>query len=96
MEDDSDDDDEEEEVDSEDEWEAANGYRADNNVFRFVDPELEEERDEEDDGDDEEEDATHQAWIRRQFQRIHVLRALARQQDNDEDIVDVHIGPYFP
>ena len=86
---------EEEEIDSEDEWEAANGYRADNNVFRFVDPELEEEAEEEEEEEDEE-SATHQAWIRRQFQRIHVLRALARQQDNDEDIVDVHIGPYFP
>lgn len=53
MEDDSD---EELDSDEEDDWEAANGYRADNNVFRFVDPELEEENEGEAANSDEDEE----------------------------------------
>lgn len=93
--DDDDDYDDEEEVDEDDEdwdsddaWEAANGYRADHNVFRFVDPEQEMDEEEE---QANEEEAHQEAQRQRSFLRIHVLRALARQQDDDEDVVDMNL-----
>jgi len=65
-----------------------NGYRADHQVFRFVDPDHEEEEAENDD-DDDEEGTARQAWIQRQIARIHVLRALAREQDDDDNIAEI-------
>lgn len=73
------DEDEESDNESEEEWEDGDGYNADSTVFRYRD-----------DSDDEEEEGdggqdhlrNRQAWIRRQFARIHVLQALAALEDN--------------
>jgi type II secretory pathway pseudopilin PulG len=75
--------DEDDDDDDDPAWEHANGYRADHNVFRFVDPDVEQEAEDQDnDADNDQGDvALRHAWIRRQFDRIHVLRALARDQD---------------
>mmetsp|Transcript_17026 Transcript_17026/g.28274 ORF Transcript_17026/g.28274 Transcript_17026/m.28274 type:complete len:470 (-) Transcript_17026:96-1505(-) len=76
IEDDDDDDDEDEDDDDED-WEDNDGYNADSTIFRYRDDSEDEE---EDDGQDHL--RNRQAWIRRQFARIHVLQALAAVDDN--------------
>ena len=84
IDDDEGEDDDDDEGSNESAWERANGYRADNTVFRYRD--LSEG---EDDEEDDEEAATtqRQAWFRRHFARIHILRALhdgRMVEDNEE------------
>jgi hypothetical protein len=76
-EDDEDDLDDDGNESDESEWERANGYRADNTVFTYRDVSS----DEESEGDEARTAAERQAWFRRHFARIHILRALARGND---------------
>ena len=79
------DDENEDNSDSEEsEWEA--GYRADTHVFAFRDVSSSEESDADSDEDPEAAAVERQAWFRRHFARIHILRALA-QADNGNDAV---------
>lgn len=64
-------------------WE--NGYRADTHVFAFRDVSSDEDSEGESDEDPEAAAAERQAWFRRHFARIHILRALARAGDDNDD-----------
>ena len=84
------DDEEAEEVSDSDEsaWERQHGYRADANVFMYRDVSSG------DDDSEEEEDpqagaVERQAWFRRHFARIHVLRALAQAEQEDDVVMHV-------
>lgn len=88
---------EEEEEDSDDDaseqseeiaWERAHGYRADGSFFHFQDYSSDDEEEEEDDADRR--NHMHQqrgraSWLRQQFSRIHVLRALNHAGLDDPD-----------
>jgi len=90
-EDEEDEQDEEDEGDASDEseWERQQGYRADNTTFAF--------RDVSSDEDDDEEQAARaaaerQAWFRRHFARVHILRGLAQGEGDADVAVDMAVG----
>jgi hypothetical protein len=74
--------------DDESEWERQNGYRADNFNFNFRDVSSDEDE-EEDDGAGNAA-AERQAWFRRHFARVHILRGLA--QGEQDVVVDMNLG----
>ena len=90
------DDDEEDFVESDSDesiWERQHGYRANAQVFTYHDISSDDDDDDDDsdngDGDDPQAAALErQAWFRRHFARIHILRALA-QADDDDNAVEV-------
>ena len=75
-----------------DDWEHMQGYRADHRVFIYRDVSSDEESDE---GDDEEAQAAaaaeRQAWFRRHFARVHLLRALAQGDTDDQEDVPMRL-----
>jgi hypothetical protein len=86
---DDDDDDEEVWLEEDDELQSDQGsddedqyHRANNQAFTYrdVDSDASDDEDEQDEGEDQEA-TSRRAWIRRQFARIHVLRALASMED---------------
>jgi hypothetical protein len=74
--------------DDESEWERQNGYRADNFNFNFRDVSSDEEEDEEEGEGNAA--AERQAWFRRHFARVHILRGLA--QGEQDVVVDMNLG----
>lgn len=76
---------EEDEASDESEWERQQGYRADNSNFSFRDISP----DEEEDADTLAAQAAQerQAWFRRHFARVHILRGLA--QGETDVVVDM-------
>jgi hypothetical protein len=75
------------EASDESEWERQNGYRADNSNFSFRDVSSDE--DDDVDGDAARTAAERQAWFRRHFARVHILRGLA--QGEADVVVDMNL-----
>ena len=94
--DDDDDDDEwqeeaeEEASDDDSSWERQHGYRADTNVLIFQNVSSDEESSGEE-SDPASAAVERQAWFRRHFARIHILRALAQADDDEQHGVVVHV-----